>query len=580
MSHITETAGAPHRGADPARAETSEPAPGDPLGVLIDHLRDHPRVDAAVFLVVDPDTEAIEPAAAWFSTPTLRVALEAAIDRRYDPGRPGLVEAALRHVGPLFLPVVEAWESAPALRERIEAQLGPADGREAWATLSQASVIGCPVRTYMGQAMGVLLVAAAEAESAFGIGDLDTVGVLADLGALAQNRSNMLAAEAGRTREELLLKRAAEGTAGSLEIRDVEIQAVEHSLRVVEADHAALTRVGERSSRLSTTASTGDQPARGETVIDPAVVAEVVRSQQTTVAASAPAAVHVPIQIGRRLFGVLSVVRIESDAFQSREVELIEAVARMSAAAMANALDFARERRLADALTRGFVPASPPAVPGFDTGFLYEPAERQVAGGDLFGAWQLPGGEVAVLVGDVAGKGVATAALSSMARFFIEARSWDSTDPAQTLAQAGTMLSGRLPGDTFVTAALGVLDRRGRLRYANAGHLRPLVLRAGGDLREAGGAGLPLGIYPSPEYENHELELGPGDLLLIFTDGLVEARRDGELLGYDRLGEIVRDAASRTEDVSELVRLIHQDALGWSGGLSDDVVLLAVRRTT
>ena len=96
---------------------------------------------------------------------------------------------------------------------------------------------------------------------------------------------------------------------------------------------------------------------------------------------------------------------------------------------MANAMDFDRERRIARALTRGFVPDALPDLPDWELGLLYEPAAHQPAGGDLYGAWDVPGGEVALLVGDVAGKGVETAALSAMARFFIEARSWDCPGP-------------------------------------------------------------------------------------------------------------------------------------------------------
>ena len=82
-----------------------------------------------------------------------------------------------------------------------------------------------------------------------------------------------------------------------------------------------------------------------------------------------------------------------------------------------------------------------------------------------------------MLVGDVAGKGVETAALSAMVRFFIEARSWDSRAPARVLEQANAMLLGRLPSDTFVTAFFGLLSP-GRLRYCNAGHLPPLTCPA------------------------------------------------------------------------------------------------------
>ena len=101
----------------------------------------------------------------------------------------------------------------------------------------------------------------------------------------------------------------------------------------------------------------------------------------------------------------------------------------------------------------------------------------------MYGAWPVGDGDsVAVLVGDVAGKGVETAALSAMVRFFIEARSWDSLCPGKVLEQANSMLLGRLPRDAFVTAFLGILTSDS-LRYTNAGHLPPLHVR--GDLLRA-----------------------------------------------------------------------------------------------
>jgi len=176
----------------------------------------------------------------------------------------------------------------------------------------------------------------------------------------------------------------------------------------------------------------------------------------------------------------------------------------------------------------------------------------------------------------VAGKGVATAALSAMARFFIEARSWDSHCPADVLEQANAMLRSRLPSDTFITAFFGLLGGD-LLTYCNAGHLSPILVRAEGGRGEPGGRGLPLGVDESPGYRSSELALGDGDLLFAYTDGLVEARREGELFGSERLGRVIGDW-DRDEPVSALVRHVHQHVGDWADGLTDDAVALALRR--
>ena len=269
---------------------------------------------------------------------------------------------------------------------------------------------------------------------------------------------------------------------------------------------------------------------------------------------------------------MLTVGHEDPERFDADDLELLVKLARSSAGAIANAIDYERERRIARALTLGFVPESLPEVPGYETGLLYAPAANEPTGGDVYGAWPVSGGAVAVLVGDVAGKGVETAALSAMVRFFVEARSWDTLSPAKVLEQANAMLLGRLPRDTFVTAFLGILSRDS-LRYCNAGHLPPLHIRAG-SVCPLDGNGLPLGVLERHDYSESELLLERGDLVFAHTDGLVEARRGGEMYGAERLAELVAGLA-RSHPPQELVRAVHDDVTAWADGLSDDAVALA-----
>ena len=233
---------------------------------------------------------------------------------------------------------------------------------------------------------------------------------------------------------------------------------------------------------------------------------------------------------------------------------------------------------MTNALTRGFVPQSLPEVVGFEVGLAYEPAASQSVGGDVYGAWPLPSGEIAMLVGDVAGKGVEKAALASMVRFFIEARAWDVADPAEVLEQANTMISGRLEDESFVTAFLAYLSPEG-LRYAGAGHLAPLHLGRDPTTEPLEASGLPLGVEASCRAYTEHVALNPGDLVFAYSDGLLEARRDGDLLGVERLREIVVRLAGEVE-TTLLPRAVYDEVSAWAGGLADDAVGLALRRTT
>jgi serine phosphatase RsbU (regulator of sigma subunit) len=553
---------APSGGPDPIRR-----TPGDPLDLMLEHLRRMVRADVAALLEVDRGRTTISPSASWFSSPELRDAVGPAFARPYDRARPGLTEATLERGRSLLLPRLEDWEAAGFPREIVTAAATSA----AWELIRRASAICCPVRTPLGRTLGVVVVLSIDPLHPLARHDLDTVTVLADFAALALERSELLATEAARGREELLLKRAAEGTAGTLEPYEVERQVVEHAVQIVGADHGLLSRVQPGSQRFAAVAR------KGSATIEASTLGEVVRSRASVSATGATPSVHVPIELGPRLFGVLSLVRDDGREFDRDDLALVSKVARISAAALANADAFQQERHLARTLTHGFVPESLPTVPGWDVAVLYEPADDQPTGGDLYGAWTLPSGEVAVVIGDVVGKGVETAALSAMARFFIEARSWDVADPAAVLEHVSGMLRSRLPSDRFVTAFFGLLGESG-LRYANAGHLPPLVLHADGSLSEATAGGLPLGIDDRPGYVEHQLELGADDVLFGFTDGILEARREGRLLGPEGLRRILVEASSMTREPQTLTELVHDDVRAWARGLSDDAAILALRR--
>ena len=552
-----------------ARAATPPSGPGDPLELLLGHLRELIRADAAVFLAVDADQGSIAPAAEWFASSAVRAAIEPALQSLDADELPVLAEAAIGRGSPLFLPRVEDWEAATRVRRQFEQPDG-----EPWRALARGSVIACPVRTAIGRTLGVLVVASLEPALPLRRADLRVVEVLADLAALAVERSQLLFAEAARARQELLLKRAAEDMSRSLESAEVYRCVVEHATSLTGSDHGMLSTLGPGSSRLVAAASSG---ADAERAIDQPSRREVARSRSSYRGGPDGRSLHAPVALGPRLFGVLSVARDAGPPFTDADVELLGELARLAAAGMANAIDFERERRIARALTRGFVPDSLPVVAGYELGVLYEPADSQPTGGDLYGVWPVGPGEVAVLIGDVAGKGVETAALSAMGRFFIEARSWDRAAPGEVLAQANTMLRNRLPSDTFVTAFFAVLGADG-LRWANAGHLSPLLLRASGELEEVAGGGLPLGIERDQAFEEHRIDFRPGDLMVGYTDGLLEARRSGELFGAERFAVAVASAGPRAGDLDQLVRLVHEQVHGWADGLTDDAVLLAVRR--
>ena len=535
---------------------------------LVQHVRTVLPVSAAAFVT---DDGAAASTVGWFADEELRAGMEASMSR-------------LTGGGTLLLPRVEAWQAAPELMDALAAELGQERARVAWATFRKASLIASPVRGEFGSQLGMLVVASLEGRRRLGKAQQPTVEALADLAAISLERTSLLEAEGRRARDELRLKHAAEAISSTLDPAEVYVRVARHAAGITGASCALLTRLntGAGDVRTAATVDCPEELAAQLSSLDSAAYGEVARTRAPLVLSGAEAAplgslMHAPIELGPRLYGVLTVGHEQPEHFSDNDLELLMKLARSSAAAIANAIDFQRERHIARALTAGFVPESLPELPGYEAGLLYAPAAGEATGGDVYGAWPVGGGDqVAVLIGDVAGKGVETAALSAMVRFFIEARSWDTLSPAQVLGQANEMLLGRLPHDAFVTAFLGILSGDS-LRYCNAGHLPPLLVR-GGAARPLDSHGLPLGVLEGQAYESSELRLKPDDLVFAHTDGLIEARRDGEMYGFERLARLVV-AAAALHSPRELVRAIHDDVTAWANGIADDAVALALRRT-
>ena len=424
------------------------------------------------------------------------------------------------------------------------------------------------MRTRDGRILGVLAIARSLPHPAFSADEKRSVEVFADLAAFALERAELLDREERRARDEELLNRASRETSRSLDLDAVSRAIAGQGAMLSGAAVVRLARLEPATATLREVARAGHD---GEGIDD----AEAAGAAQTGSPVLGPRAAHVPIVLGPRVYGVLSVAAGE-DGFDAGGLERLREFAPVAAAAIANALDYERERRVARAMTAGFVPQRPPRLEDHEVGFVYEPAGRQAGGGDVFGIWTLPGGALGLLVGDVSGKGLEVAATAAMVRFFVEARTFDCPRPAEVLAQTNAILRGRLPDDLFVPAFLAIVEGH-RLRWCNAGHPPPQLLRAsGGTATPLGTTGLPLGVLDDGGYVEREAELGAGDVLVAATDGLWEARREGVQFGDARLPALLAEHG-RSLAPEALVRLLYEEAERWAPRLQDDIVVLAMR---
>jgi serine phosphatase RsbU (regulator of sigma subunit) len=250
-------------------------------------------------------------------------------------------------------------------------------------------------------------------------------------------------------------------------------------------------------------------------------------------------------------------------------------------------LELARERlkldlELAREVQHGFLPLRLPQVPGYEFFAYYESAFE--VGGDFYDFIPLAGQRVAVLLGDVAGKGVAAALL--MAKASADARFCILTEP--DLAVAVTRLNSSMNrsgiSHRFVTLAAAILDHGGHtVTLVNAGHPSPLVYRRATRTVEAATtkelAGLPLGVLDGFEYASCQVSLGPGDCILAFTDGVTEAVdvNDVQLQTKGVSAAVQGEAGSPRAIGERVVKAVEQFAAGRSQ--FDDIAVVAFGRT-
>ena len=235
-----------------------------------------------------------------------------------------------------------------------------------------------------------------------------------------------------------------------------------------------------------------------------------------------------------------------------------------------------QELRTAQAIQHAFLPKDVPALPGWQLMPYYQPA-REV-GGDFYDIFVFADGRLGLVIGDVSGKGVPAALVMATVHTMLRTAVQGMLAPGEVLARVNDLLAAEIPAGMFVTCFYALLDPgSGRLRYANAGH-EPPYRQHGGSVTELWATGMPLGLLPGSCYEEQEATLAPGESLLFYSDGLVEAHSPGrEMFGFPRLQKLLEahpDAPSLIGFLlGELQRFTGE---GWEQ--EDDVTLLLLQR--
>ena len=286
----------------------------------------------------------------------------------------------------------------------------------------------------------------------------------------------------------------------------------------------------------------------------------------------------VPLAVGQQLLGVLHVDWRTHHAFDDADLRLLEIVADRVALAIRNAQTYEGEHRIAQVLQESFL-TMPDGIDDLEFAHLYHSATLEArVGGDFYDMFTLDDGLVGILIGDVSGKGIHAAVLTSLVKNTVRAHAQDvGTSPAEAIRRTNAMVERYSTPNSFVTVFFALLDRRlGRLVYCNAGHTTALIVRCDGRVARLGANSPLVGALPDFVFTDSEAHIEPGEMLVMYTDGLTEARRGSELYGENRLVAILenrRDCSPQTT----VETLVHELLAFTGGGLSDDLAMLAVK---
>lgn len=292
--------------------------------------------------------------------------------------------------------------------------------------------------------------------------------------------------------------------------------------------------------------------------------------------------VSVPMSARGQQVGTITLGFPGSRSFGDDEIALYRAVAEQLAVGLENARLYESERDIAETLQETLV-VLPAHVPGVEFSRAYESSTYAAGrvGGDFVDIFEVHPEVVGISLGDVSGKGIDAAVTTSLVRTTLRVHALDGLPAEQVVEKANSVMRRFIQQDSFVTLWFGLLDvRTGHLRYVSAGHPPAFVLSPDGSLRELNCADPFIGAFSSARYTQQEERLARGERLVLYSDGLIEARSasGGELFGEERLQALLMGA--RETSTAELSQRLMDAVLEYSNGsLRDDCAVLVVEPT-
>jgi sigma-B regulation protein RsbU (phosphoserine phosphatase) len=436
----------------------------------------------------------------------------------------------------------------------------------------------------------------------FSDSDFDNLDVAGEHVAFALDNALLYQETERRSLEKEVLLGVAKTLSTQLDLDGV-IEAIFKSLRqVVNYAAAAIYLVNRKTLALELVSESGypegsDDAFRlqvGQGIVgwvaktgEPLIVPDVRRDARYVAARhETRSELAAPLLVDGRPIGVFNLEHDVEDAYHEGHLELVSAFASQAAVAIERARltrDMLERRRLekelaiAREIQQSFLPRRAPQVPGFDLAGAAHAHDE--VGGDYFDFIPVSETRLGIAIADVSGKGIPAALIMAGVRMSLLAEIRNEFAIRAVMRKVNLLLHESIDRDKFVTAFYGVLDFKNHmLIYANAGHDPPFLIRADGSIEDLTEGGVALGVLPDARYEDCPVEVRPGDVLVMYTDGVSESESpSGEQFGRLRIEQTVKamGEVSSQEVLDGVVRAVE----AWTGdrGPSDDLTLVVIR---
>lgn len=392
--------------------------------------------------------------------------------------------------------------------------------------------------------------------------------------------------------------RISQAVSSSLEVKQVLSRVLDVVQKIFSASAVSLMTHDETTKIIETAMARGnisnemlhfscmpgeDVPGMVFKTAAPAKIDDMEQSEgsfaKMAVAQGLHSALSVPLLARARSLGVLTIFGMEPALFTEEDMSLLHTFASQAALALDTADMFGREHMVSSVLQASILPEILPPFDEVETASVYRAAgvEAEI-GGDYYDMFRRPDGDLIVAIGDVAGKGVVAATKTSMIKYTLRGLAATGLSPSEMMADLNRTVTETGEPSDIVTLWVGVLSRGGtRLCYANAGHPPALLRRArDSDVVRLSPTGPLLGATVTAVYEEEVVDLKSQDSMLLYTDGVTEARRGHKFFGEGRVRRVLRYGGSPQEVVERLLRAIDEFV---PGELRDDAAILAFRVT-